>query len=156
MPLQYDEIHNEYNRSCIGNIPDFELPLNEATITVQSISKVGKVKINVYANEGPVPHFHIEGDGFSCCVCIFDNMYFDHGIHTDTLNKSQCKQLDEFMKQPCESNVKLTNWEACKFAWEMNNISSNDNINIVNRYRMMYGDRKQQPDYTDIKGYKKN
>ena len=155
MPLQYDEIHNEYNRSCIGAIDDFEI-INEAGIGKLSIQKIGKVKINVYANEGPVPHFHIEGDGFSCCVCIFDNMYFDHGIHTDTLNKSQCKQLDEFMRDKSEIDPIHTNWEMCKIAWEMNNISSNDNINIVNRYRMMYGDRKQQPDYTDIKGYKKN
>ena len=156
MPLQYDEIHNDYNKLCIGSIDDFEISINEVSIGSRSFSKIGKVKINVYEKEGPVPHFHIEGDGFSCCVCIFDNMYFDHGIHTDTLNKSQCKQLDEFMRERSELDLTRTNWELCKLFWEASNVYFNDNIAMINRYRMMYGDRKQQPDYTDIKGYKKN
>ena len=156
MPLQYDEIHNEYNRLCAGTIDNFEISINETNIERLSLNKIGYVRINVYEKEGPVPHFHIEGDGFSCCVCIFDNIYFDHGIHTDTLNKSQCKQLDEFMRDKSEIDPIHTNWEMCKILWEADNVQSNDNINIVNRYRMMYGDRKQQPDYTDIRGYKKN
>ena len=155
MPLQYDEIHNEYNRLCAGTIDNFEISINETNIERLSLNKIGYVRINVYEKEGPVPHFHIEGDGFSCCVCIFDNMYFDHGIHTDTLNKSQCKQLDEFMREISKMSNKLTNWEMCKILWESANVISS-NINIVNRYRMMYGDRKRQPDYTDIRGYKKN
>ena len=154
MPLQYDEIHNIKNKLYIGEIDNFIISENK--IAASSLKKIGNIKICVYGGEGPVPHFHIEGDGFNCCVCIFDNMYFDHGIHTDTLNKSQCKQLDEFMRERSKMNNKLTNWETCKLLWESANISSNDNIAMVNRYRMMYGDRKQQPDYTDIKGYKKN
>ena len=157
MPSQYDMIHISKNKYTIGSIDDFVTnEIEEVTISTNEISKVGVVKISVYGGEGPVPHFHIEGKDFSCCVCIFDNRYFDHGIHQDILNTKQLKELDRFMRDKSSINEKLTNWEAAKFIWEAANIENNDDISMVLRYKLEYKNKTKQPDYTKIDGYKRN
>ena len=157
MPSQYEMIHNDKNRSTIGVIDNFISEITtEANVGRIGITKIGKVAINVYSGEGPVPHFHIEGKDFSCCVCIFDNRYFDHGIHQDTLNTKQLKELDSFMRDKSSLNEKLTNWEAAKFIWEAANIENNDDISMVLRYKLEYKNKTKQPDYTKLDGYKRN
>ena len=157
MPSQYEMIHNDKNRSTIGVIDNFISEITtEANVGRIGITKIGKVAINVYGGEGPVPHFHIEGKDFSCCVCIFDNRYFDHGIHQDILNTKQLKELDSFMRDKSSLNEKLTNWEAAKFIWEAANIENNDDISMVLRYNVEYKNKTKQPDYTKLDGYKRN
>ena len=157
MPTYYDEIHNDKNRSTIGVIDNFISEVTtEAKVGRIGVTKIGKVAINVYAGEGPVPHFHIEGNDFSCCVCIFDNRYFDHGTHQDTLNRKQLKELDSFMREISKNDPYRTNWELCKLLWEVNNVSDNSNIGIVLRYNLEYKHKTKQPDYTKLNGYKRN
>ena len=157
MPSQYEMIHNDKNRSTIGVIDNFISEITtEANVGRIGITKIGKVAINVYCGEGPVPHFHIEGKDFSCCVCIFDNRYFDHGIHQDTLNTKQLKELDSFMRDKSSLNEKLTNWEAAKFIWEAANIENSDDDSMVFRYKLEYKNKTKQPDYTKIDGYRRN
>lgn len=157
MPSQYEMIHNDKNRSTIGVIDNFISEITtEANVGRIGITKIGKVAINVYGGEGPVPHFHIEGKDFSCCVCIFDNRYFDHGIHQDILNTKQLKELDSFMRDKSSINEKLTNWEAAKFIWEAANIENNDDISMVLRYNVEYKNKTKQPDYTKLDGYRRN
>ena len=157
MPSQYEMIHNDKNRSTIGVIDNFISEITtEANVGRIGITKIGKVAINVYSGEGPVPHFHIEGKDFSCCVCIFDNRYFDHGIHQDILNTKQLKELDSFMRETSKNDPYRTNWELCKLFWEVNNVSNNSNIGIVLRYKLEYKNKTKQPDYTKLDGYKRN
>ena len=41
----------------------------------------GELKIEVYANEGQVPHFHIfnKDKSFQSCICIYSANYYGHG-----------------------------------------------------------------------------
>lgn len=153
----YKKIHTERDKSTIGVIDNFIFEITtESNNGSMGVTTIGKVAIIVYSDEGPVPHFHIEGNDFSCCVCIFDNRYFDHGIHQDILNRKQLKELDSFMREISKNDPYHTNWELCKLLWEVNNISDNSNIGVALRYKLLYKHKNKQPDYTKIDGYRRN
>lgn len=157
MPTQYDIIHAERDRSTIGFIDNFISEVTtESNNRNMGVTTIGKVAIIVYGDEGPVPHFHIESKDFNCCVCIFNNKYFDHGIHQDTLNRKQLKELDSFMRNKCSLEEKITNWEAVKILWVASNVTGNSNFGITLRYKLIYKYKNKQPDYTKLKGYKRN
>lgn len=100
---------------------------------------VGKTKIYVYSGEGTIPHFHIiSNDGFECCICIYEALYFNHGSKQSRLNSKQRKILDDWMGDPSLTNSKLTNWEAIDFAWRIGN---GDNYVSKN---------KKKPDYSNM------
>ena len=44
-----------------------------------------------------MPHFHIISNdkSFECCICIFDNRFFNHGKHQGILTRKDWKILDE-------------------------------------------------------------
>lgn len=82
---------------------------------------IGQCKINVYPNEGPIPHFHIfnKDKTFESCIRIYENMYFSHGgKYKDTLNPKQCRQLNEYLKSPSPRLEKITLWEEIMLYWE--------------------------------------
>lgn len=110
----------------------------------------GKCVIEVYGREGnSIPHFHITSTDnlFSCCICLFENKFFVHGKHRDTLNKKDWKVLDTWLRQTNSKDNTKTNWEYAKFIWIQQN-SDNYRLNrkTINDY--------EQPDYTIIKPYK--
>lgn len=87
---------------------------------------IGECKIEIYGpNEGAVPHMHIYNSdrSFEACVCIYSNNYFSHcGKYNSKFNSKQCKEFNEWMKQPNTKTFnKLTNWEASASLWEAAN-----------------------------------
>jgi hypothetical protein len=147
------EGHNSEMIAYIGNI-SFSEDLNEQEVSSMNgkrfkPTKIGKCKIEVYNGEGSIPHFHIfnKDQSFQCCVRIYENNFFSHGNkYKDTLNKNQCKELDEWLKMPNKSaKGRLTNWEAIEFTWNF----ANPNCK--------YPDKKKcttQPDYASMTNFK--
>lgn len=114
------------NEILIGEI-DFSLNpiINETRVGI--IEKIKSAKVYVYENEGKIPHFHIIiPDVEQVCVCIFTAEYFSHGTKQGTLNSSQCKNLDSFMREKTKlKDYKgMTNWEVCRSLWIQNKGSS--------------------------------
>ncbi len=139
----------------IGTI-DFIEMISEQNITNPKFFPVfknsfkGKCTIEVYSREGnSIPHFHITStDGlFSCCICLFDNRFFNHGKHRDILAKKDWKILDDWMRKPNEKDNTKSNWEYAKYLW----IQQNGYDYKLNKESI---DDTSQPDYTEIKPYK--
>lgn len=85
---------------------------------------IGECIIEVYANEGPIPHFHLYNQDkyFESCIRIYENLYFSHGgKYKDTLNSKQCRQLNEYLKTPYTKipGANITLWQAIVFSWEL-------------------------------------
>lgn len=78
---------------------------------------IGECKVQVYGNEGQIPHFHIESldKKFDCCVRIYEPYFFQHGTHQDLLNGYQCKQLDKWLKNI--EKFSNTNWQNIVLTW---------------------------------------
>lgn len=112
--------------TTIGNIA-FSEPINEVEISrINNRFKpnhIGECKVEVYAGEGSIPHFHIVGvnTDFDCCVRIYDNHFFEHGIHRDTLNAKQCQQLHDWLKRTNDRLGNKSNWKTIVTTWEDNN-----------------------------------
>lgn len=141
----YNEIHNINNELTIGNEFDLESYLNEVTIVSDNLPKIGKIKIHVYENEGTIPHFHIDSiDGkFKCCICIYDNKYFDHGKYQDKLTNNQAKALDQLLRSKLTiRNITQSIWDHIAFAWDI--------ANSNNPYNKQYENYTKQPNYSDI------
>jgi hypothetical protein len=118
------------NNSVLIGIIKFEDELNEAEIIATggrfNPSRIGLCKINVYSNEGQKPHFHLYklngNDEFETCICIYSNNYFSHGgKYTSKLNSKQCKELNDWLKNPNKTYPNLSNWEAIVYEWERGN-----------------------------------
>lgn len=142
---------NEFRSYLIGEI---ELPtsINEARVDDNYHSPIfprsfkGKCKIEIFSREGEnIPHFHITAinNKFSCCVQLFDNRFFVHGKHRDTLSKSDWKLLDLWLRDPNFKNISISNWNRAVELWS-------------GAYRdvSLKFDTENQPDYTTIKPYK--
>lgn len=146
------EIERRYE---IGTI-NFDYVLSEQNIGNKNSMPIfknsfkGKCLIEVYGKEGSnMPHFHITSydKKFSCCICIFDNRFFNHGIHKDVLARKDWKTLDEWMRQPNTEFSDKTNWQYAVDIWNMANDESYKNNDIELDY-------DNQPDYTTIKPYR--
>lgn len=117
------------NGELIGSI-DFGFILNEEQVRsskgqgMLSFKKIGICEVWVYSGEGQIPHFHIVKDNGTeedCCVCIYSNTYFDHGIHIDKLNSTQLQQLNKWLNEINKSERSRSNWQQIVFLWEKNN-----------------------------------
>lgn len=78
----------------IGKINFNEISLKEDKVEKESkypnFPKIGEMVVEVYNLEGNnIPHFHINGQGKSICIQIYDNRYFKHGKHKDTFTNSK-------------------------------------------------------------------
>lgn len=85
---------------------------------------VGKCRIEVYSNEGQIPHFHIIGESkskkFECCPCIYDAVYFNHGTKIDRLSNKQLIILNNWLNSPCDKfGGAINNWHIISSLWEM-------------------------------------
>ena len=108
--INFDEPINEYSVESSGNLP--------------SIKKVGKCRVEVYDDEGIIPHFHIIGGDKNFCICIHTNKYFSHNKekYSQFSSTTQKEQLNNWLK---EKNVKfaksigksLTNYQAIVELW---------------------------------------
>lgn len=120
------------------------------------IKGTNTVKIEVYTNEGDnVPHFHIEnGQGFSCCPKLYSAEYFDHGWHTDMLNKKQSKFIDRLLRKSFGKD--RTVWQECVRVWckYPQNLGydprATDEENAINMAKYPLPPASSQPDYTTL------
>ena len=85
---------------------------------------IGKCKVEIYGNEGIIPHMHIYNDsGFNTCVCLHSANYFSHsGKYKDKFNSNQCKEFNDWLSRPNSNTLgKLSNWEAILSMWTIMN-----------------------------------
>jgi hypothetical protein len=122
------------DNSVLIGIINFEEDLSESEIISATgrlnPARIGICKVNVYANEGQKPHFHLyklNGNSeFETCICIYSNNYFSHGgKYTSTLNSKQCRELNTWLKQSNKTYPNLSNWEAAVYEWERGNGGKN-------------------------------
>lgn len=102
---------------------------------------------------GYVPHVHVldrttKGDRLDACVQLGKAVYFPHGHHIDTLNASQRKAFDQFMRRAPANGLTKTNYEYAVALWNDNN--SQQSVSVS---RDEAGDAII-PDYTSIAAYK--
>lgn len=140
------EGHTEVNCYRIGSIYFNDILTEEQIQSSKRFNpkSIGECIIDVYPNEGTIPHFHIynKDKSFQTCVRIYENLYFSHGgKYTDKFNTKRCKALNEYLKSPYEkSNVPMSVWDAIVFTWELN-----DNGKYPENKKC-----KLQPDYEDM------
>lgn len=115
--------HTDPEKAVIGEI-DFSDIVNEKEVISSNrykVKNIGQCKIEIYENEGQIPHFHITGISktFNCCVRIYEPYFFIHGNKCrDTLNTNQCKELDTWLRQQNKNSIgNMSNWEAIVFMW---------------------------------------
>lgn len=139
--------HKNLKSIIVGTISFKDDILNEQK--VQSINgkfntkHIGECTIEIFANEGPIPHFHIynKNGTFNTCVRIYENEYFSHGNkYRSKFNANQCRQLNEYLKQPySEASNIISVWEYIEKFW-----SSNSNFDYPNKTKI-------QPHYENMR-----
>ena len=140
----------------VGTI-DFNDILNEAEISSigprYRVKNIGPCKVEVYGDEGQIPHFHIVGISkkFNCCVRIYDNHFFSHGNkNRDTLNHQQCIELNKWLSeisanQILDSTTPSTNWKVIEFSWRL----ANPDCKFPDRLKVT-----EQPDYSKMSEFR--
>jgi len=117
---------NNINRSKVGTIElsnigeEFLAEMSPGNINLSN--RVGFCDIEVWGNEGPIPHFHIitkNNINWECCIELFNPKYFNHGSKQGILTSKQLKMLDTWLKEPYVSDyIKAnTRWEALVGFW---------------------------------------
>lgn len=139
------------NIYVVGTI-EFLSPLSEAEIIAKKGKlsfggSIGECKVEIYGNEGSIPHFHISNNTktLDCCVCIFSSNFFAHGNHNGRLNNGQCKELDKWLR--LDNKKGGTNWEAIRDYWIDHNTITDASTMSKNTH---------QPDYTKMNSFKSN
>ena len=122
LPKEYTDIHKDDECFCVAeiNLEQFidEEEFNEEVIAYVKLQPYGICKIQMYSNEGPIPHFHIENKNksFICCIRLDKPEYFKHGFKTGDLNNKQIKELIKVLNEKPEKD-EMTNFEAMCFYW---------------------------------------
>lgn len=113
--------------------------LQEDRIGTINKTSNGNIDIYVYGKEGKyIPHFHLIGNNLNCCICIYDNKYFSHGVHKDKINSKTKKILNGFLKEKNKTIVEYSNWQVIGLFFDISN-----QTNYFNK-------KLKQPDYTKL------
>lgn len=118
---------------AIINLDEYdEVAVDEIKEDQIQLPKLGSVKIYVYDKEGKnIPHIHLEGTNYRCCVTLYDANYFIHPGKEDTLNSRQIKALVKWFDEPGGvelDGVQLTNWQNCCYDYDRVNETTKFNI----------------------------
>ena len=135
------------DRAVIGII-DFStvdnVELSEQLVEPFKGRRVGACKVEVHGKEGHIPHFHVIGNSFECCICIYEPLYFNHGYKTDKLNSRELKELDIWLREKDDIFTAYTRWEIICYNWKTSENSMKlvpknpvqphyeDTVNIIN------------------------
>lgn len=153
MEKLYDSLMEMVDSFDRIKICELELPfddiLNEDKMADIDLKGVGLCYIYVYNNEGDnIPHFHLQSKDkkgpkykLDCAIKINENRYFDHGIHKDTLNSKQIKELKAKLEK-INPETENTYWK------DIQNAFYNNFPNCTEK-RV-----DEMPDYSNIKLYK--
>ena len=108
------------------------------------IRKIGTCSVEVYDQEGMIPHMHVVGNNRVICVCLHTNKYFSHDDkYIQFSNAKQREEFDNWLRKP---NIKVarehglgyvTNYEAAVYMW-----------NKLNPHALLAP--KKQPDYPNM------
>lgn len=107
-----------------------------------TFTKLGFCSIDVYPNEGQIPHFHIKSksENWETCIEIYRSKYFTHGSKIGKLNGKQSRLLNEWLQKPNIDYGNISNWKLIHNFWrDQGNPMKNVPKNII-----------KQPDYTKI------
>lgn len=103
--------------------------------------RIGKCKLFVYGNEGPIPHFHIvKNKKTVCCVCLYLPLYFHHKLDEIDLSGDQKVLLDMFLRR---DNL----WKTLSDAWRS---AYEDSLKIYCQTNNLDINNLTQPDYTTM------
>lgn len=104
----------------------------------------GKCNVNVYADEGDTPHFHVSPSTGRpvTCIKIEEAKFFNHAKGQIAFrNNHQCKKLDEWCREDNAASKKngkpCTNWQAICREW---NKASDNKVD----------EEQPQPDYRQL------
>ena len=112
-----------------------------------NFNSIGECKIEVYPNEGSIPHFHLSSidKKFESCICIYSNNFFSHGgKYRDTLSAKQCNQLNDYLKSEARLQ-RFTIWDSISLIWD----TCNPNCKFP-KDRIV----SKQPDYSKMTQFK--
>ena len=122
-----EEAFNERERMRLDEMARVGIMLNNLDVVVYTDDK------------GYIPHVHILDRGTNGR---------EHGKHLDTFNSKQCKEFNEFMRQPCRNPKFRNNYELAVDMWNLNNSDSYVQIREDKDGNMI------MPDYSTILPYK--
>lgn len=116
---------------CSENLDKYE--------EMATIGKLNNYKIQIFAKEGPSPHFHFfdTKTGLEGCICLLTSEYFWHNSNKSkqlTLNLKEKKELMKFLVEKNNIFSSFTNWKAIVVNWNFNNPDHmiSENISIPN------------------------
>lgn len=146
------EGHKDPEFYLLGTI-NFTNSINEQEVVQKNqrfkTKSIGECKVEIYPNEGPVPHMHVYNNdkSFESCICVYSNNYFAHGgKYTSKFSSKQCREFNEWMKnQNTKFPGNITNWQAVAFAWEI----ANPDCKFPENRKV-----KTQPHYEDMINFK--
>lgn len=118
-------------------------PYDSTLVEMIEAGRFENYRVCVYANEGPVPHFHFyqnSEDTQGGCIRLDRAEFFPHGSHQATVGGRVKKQICDWMKSPHRQLGKygLNNWQAMCIYWG----DSNPNYPLPENLEM--------PDYSKI------
>lgn len=98
-----------------------ELALNEEELG--RVSNTDEPVINVYGNEGNLPHLHFKNKRVESCIRLDEPKYFCHKPHHDGLNAQERKWFLNWIQR---------NWVACVNLWNKDTIQEKISNDIKN------------------------
>ena len=140
-------MNNNYKAVEVGTIDlsDISIISEMSPGNVGLSGKLGLCKLEVYPNEGQIPHFHIISKNnikWECCIEIYNPKYFSYGSKIGKLTNKQLKILDSWLRDISKKDIfsfGVTNWQTICMIWEF---QGNPNTNVPKN--------PIQPDYTKI------
>ena len=120
--MNYEDFEG-YNKVLLPNDEKFE----GKNICSVNLNKKGLCNIYVYSYEGlTIPHFHIIGDNFECCICMYEPFYWSHnGKYTDTLTNKELNILHDKLYEDSDFWKGMTNLDVCMMFWDTGNVGVN-------------------------------
>jgi hypothetical protein len=100
-----------------------EFIIEDPILNELEIGYIPKLKVTVKVNsiEGDnIPHMHLTNTNGKDVICIkiFSAEFFPHGSKQGTLNKSEARSFDKFMREKNKKDVRnRTNWEIARDFW---------------------------------------
>lgn len=148
LPSKHDE-----NLINLFEYPEFIMTEEAVSKSLYLSQRLKQCKIDVYGDEGPIPHFHItcrpEGSDktFYSAVSLTHNMYFKHGKYKGTLTNSEKKELHKFLFSKNSKLQNKTNYEVMCEIWN----KDADRMFVLKNYDKIPNYKELDGDINDIK-----
>lgn len=115
------ENNDDIKEFVIGEFNPDEEVLDELKLTNGSplrVDKIGLIAVSIYEGEGVVPHVHLNGNNFDCCICLHKAVYFSHGSkHQDVFTKQSQRDAFNTWMESINPEYQDTNFKVAKKLW---------------------------------------